>query len=185
MQNIGFFNGEYEYGQDEFSMFFRNICSSGIGKKNAKHNGFRVSISGLIARIDTGYAILDGFYFYNSEMKDIVINKPQNYERIDSIVIRLSRGAANNISIERKIGVESLTPIAPEVIKENDVYELSLAQIRVSKLGEVKLTDERNDEEVCGVLTPQIGKIRNVFVQKSEPSESERVSGSIWIEELQ
>lgn len=21
MQNIGFFNGEYEYGQDEFSMF--------------------------------------------------------------------------------------------------------------------------------------------------------------------
>ena len=182
MQNIGFFNGEYEYGQDEFSTFFKNICSSGISKSNDVYKSFDMTKSDSEVKVDTGYAILDGFYFCNSEIKSIKIDKPKQYARVDRIVIRLSKGISNNISIESKLGKESLTPIPPDISRDKEFYELSLARVNVPIDGKITIVDERGNEDLCGFLIPKKGRVRNVFIQNNKPSESESVSGTIWIQ---
>ena len=206
MEHYGFFNGEQEYGQDEFSRYFNNIFQSGISADDDGILTYRVySDEPNKVKVETGFAIIKGFYLYNDSLKTLNINKDSNYDRIDRIVIRLN---LNNkvVSIERKQGTATSNPVPPDLQRDNLIWELSLAQVKIDKNNNIYIIDERFRQELCGAIRPknftefnamlkefqkqfdlwfnsqQSKGWRNVFIQPDVPEGS--VQGSIWIQTL-
>lgn len=206
MEHYGFFNGEQEYGQDEFSRYFDNIYQSGVSINDDNELTLRVySDEANKIKVTSGFAIIKGFYLYNDSFKILNINKDSNYDRIDRIVTRLNF-ITKTISIERKEGIPSSKPIAPALQRDSLIFELSLAQVRITTANKITITDERFRKELCGTIRPknltefndmikqfqnqfdawfnsqQAKGWRNVFIQPNTPEGS--APGSIWIQTL-
>lgn len=205
MEHSGFFNGDQEYGQEEFNRYFDNIYESGVSVNSDNSMTLGITNEGNIIKIASGFAIVKGFYLYNDSIKSITVTSDSNYDRIDRVVIRLNI-STSKVSIEIKKGVAGSKPQVPELQRDNLVYELSLAQIYVPRSGSITITDERYRKELCGAIRPknltefnsmlkgfteqfdrwfnsqQAKGWRSVFIQAERPEES--VRGSIWIQTL-
>lgn len=205
MEHSGFFNGDQEYGQEEFNRYFDNIYESGVSVNSDNSMTLGITNEGNTIKIASGFAIVKGFYLYNDSIKSITVTSDSNYDRIDRVVIRLNI-STSKVSIEIKKGVAGSKPQVPELQRDNLVYELSLAQIYVPRSGSITITDERYRKELCGAIRPknltefnsmlkgfteqfdrwfnsqQAKGWRSVFIQAERPEES--VRGSIWIQTL-
>lgn len=203
MEHSGFFNGDQEYGQEEFNRYFDNIYESGVSINNDNTMTLAVSKTSTGVSIDKGFSIIKGFYLYNDSLKNINITRDVNYDRIDRVVVRLNL-STSKASLELKQGVASSKIVAPSLQRDNLIYELSLAQVKVPKSGDFTVTDERFRQELCGAIRPknlsefnnmikglqkqfddwfnsqQAKGWRNIFIQSNKPVGS--VSGSIWIQ---
>lgn len=202
MEYYGFFNGDQDYGQDEFNRYFDNIYESGVSVENDNMTlGVTKTANGVT--VDKGFAIIKGFYLYSDTVKTINISRDANYDRIDRVVIRLNL-SDRKVSIELKQGTPGSAPIAPTLQRDNLIYELSLAQIKVPKSGDFAIMDERFREDLCGAIRPknltefntmikglqkqfddwfakQQGQgWRTIYIQSAQPTGSV-VSGSLWI----
>lgn len=202
-EHSGFFNGDQEYGQEEFNRYFDNIYESGVSVNSDNTMTLGVVATTLGVQVSSGFSIVKGFYLYNDNTKVLNITRDANYNRIDRIVVRLNL-STRKVSIELKQGVAGSKPVAPNLQRDNLVYELSLAQVLTPRSGNFIVTDERYRKELCGAIRPknltEFNKMieeftkqfdkwfnsqqakgwRNVFIQKDKPEGS--VSGSIWIE---
>nr|DAM13507.1 MAG TPA: Receptor Binding Protein [Caudoviricetes sp.] len=204
MEYSGFFDGANQYGQDDFNRYYANMFENGVSIENGSMTlGVSAEMDNI--NIAPGFAIVKGFYFYNDSEKAIEVSRDLNYDRIDRIVIRLNL-SDKKVSIEQKLGVAGSNPQVPALQRDNIIYELSLAQIRVPVAGNLIVTDERYKTELCGAIRPknltefndmiagfqeefdrwyenqQALGWRNIFIQEIEPTEA--VTGSIWIQEL-
>lgn len=201
MEHYGFFNGDTEYGQEEFSRYFDNGFESGVSIEN-NNMTLGVSKTSTGVTVDKGYAIIKGFYLYNDSVKTISIIRDSNYERIDRIVIRLNL-STKKVSVELKQGTPGSKPTVPALQRDNLIWELSLAQVKVPKSGEFIVIDERFRKDLCGAIRPknntefndmikglqkqfddwfnsqQTKGWRNIYIQEQQPTEA--VTGSIWI----
>ena len=206
VEHYGFFNGEQQYGQEELARYYENLFESGVSLDDNSNMTLGVESTTGGARVSPGFCIIRGFYLYNDSLKTINITASPNYDRIDRIVVRLNI-SLSKVSIERKEGIASSKPIAPDLQRDNFIYELSLAQVYVSKNGTTRITDERFRKKLCGTIRPkgateyedmiksfteqfdrwfnsqQSKGWRNIFIQPNQPQES--VAGSIWIKTLQ
>ena len=77
-------------------------------------------------------------------------------DRIDRVVLRLDYDL-RTMGVKVLTGVPSATPQPPALTRNNHVYELSLAQVKI-KAGAVSVSpadivDERFDTELCGLVT--------------------------------
>lgn len=124
--------------------------------------------SGMYTRLDEGYANING-YFFKSEAdieggRYYTVPHPLAHPelpRIDRIVLRLDRTIAVRKVIPAVItGSPSLSPTAPQLTRNNNIYELSLAQVRLSAGAEVirpaDITDERLNSDLCGLINSLI-----------------------------
>lgn len=204
-ESYGFFDGDNLYGQDEFNRYFENIYESGVSIDDNGDMTLNCYVSSNNVIVEPGFAIIKGFYLYNDSNKTISIARDSNYSRIDRIVVRLDL-SSKKVSIEYKTGVASSNPVAPNLQRDNLVYELSLCQLNVTTTGNITVVDERFREDVCGTIRPRYNTQykdminqfsqqfdswfdnvqgqgwRNVYIQPNEPQDS--VVGSIWIKEL-
>lgn len=205
MEYSGFFNGDQEYGQDEFNRYFDNIYESGVSVKADNAMTLGVINEGNTIIVESGFAIIKGFYLYNDNNKSLTVTADSNYDRIDRVVVRLNI-STSKVSIEIKKGLAGSKPQPPSLQRDNLIYELSLSQIYIPRSGNVVLIDERYRNELCGAIRPknlsefnsmikgftvqfdkwfdsqQSKGWRNTFIQPERPVES--VSGSIWIQTL-
>lgn len=203
MEHYGFFNGDQEYGQEEFSRYFDNIFESGINFDLEDNLKFKVSNEGNVIKIGDGFAIVKGFYLFNDSIKNIKIVANPNYDRVDRVVIRLNL-STKVVSINLKEGVAGSHPVTPAIQRDNLIYELSLAQVKITNSGIITIIDERFRTELCGGIRPknqteykdmikqfqsqfdswfnqqQALGWRKVYIQPNEPEGS--VPGSIWIQ---
>lgn len=204
MYSSGFFNGDAEYGQEEFNRYFENLFESGVGMHADGSLHLAVtSMEGGIC-LSPGFAIVKGFYFYNDSDLEMSIEPDGNYARIDRLVLRLNV-LTGPVQPAVKTGTAGSSPMVPGLQRDDSVYELSLARIAVQPSGAVTVTDDRFDPELCGVIRPrnlsefkamtaeydrrwsewfvsqQAVGWRNIFLQAEEPAEGEAVEGSLWI----
>lgn len=157
-------DGEDEryYTADEFAEYFRQLITSGIF--NGGEN-LRVTTTGtdMTVQINEGYAWLEGYlYKIDTEPLSLTLDSADPaMNRIDRIVIRLDK------SLEKRYvkafilkGTAAESPIPPPITRDENIYEISLAQIKViagkSFIGEAEITDERFDEKVCGIVNSLI-----------------------------
>lgn len=205
MEHSGFFNGDQEYGQEEFNRYFDNIYESGVSVKEDNTMTLGVTSEASRIRVESGFAIVKGFYIYNDSTKTLSITADSNYDRIDRVVVRLNI-SSSKVSIEVKKGVAGSKPQPPVLQRDNLIYELSLAQVYVPRSGNISISDERFRNDLCGAIRPknlsefnnmiqeftkqfdkwfvsqQAKGWRNVFIQSERPTGS--VNGSIWIQTL-
>lgn len=205
MEHSGFFDGDNLYGQDEFNRYFDNIYESGISINENGNMTLNCYVNNNNIIVESGFAIVKGFYLYNDSNKTIAITRDSSYKRIDRIVLRLNK-STKKVSIELKKGTASSKPASPSLQRDNLVYELSLCQLNVPTSGNITIVDERFRSELCGAIRPkniteykdmiktftsqfdkwfdsqQAKGWRNIFIQSEKPNNS--VVGSIWIQEL-
>lgn len=204
MYSSGFFNGDTEYGQEEFNRYFENLFESGVGTHADGSLHLAVTtIEGGVC-LAPGFAIVKGFYFYNDSGLEIPVTPDENYSRIDRLVLRLNI-LTGPVQPSVKNGTAGSKPSAPDLQRNDNVYELSLAKLTVQPSGVITVTDERFDPSLCGVIRPrnlseyramteeyerrweawfagqQAAGWRNIFLQEEEPADGEAVTGSIWI----
>lgn len=162
IEKYGFFDSllgdEREYAEVDFARFGRVLAIDGV---RGGENALSVSAyaAGIAVEVAQGMAMVQGRYYAleddGSGSKIIGLNAAQNNPRIDRIVLRLTY---SNRTIEVGVlqGTEAAQPVPPQLQRDSDVYMLSLAQVYVgvgvSSLNSGNVTDERSDENVCGIM---------------------------------
>lgn len=156
--SYGFFDGDTEYGQDEFNQYFDAFLRSGVRVEDAGEDGLyqmglKVTTDGKNnLTVGSGMAILQGFWLNNSSPMSLTLNREQgNYARI---VVRLDK-TAGNLSILAKYGAREY----PQLQRDAFVYEISLARATTvtdeTTVGPFQVYDERTDIDLCGSIRPR------------------------------
>lgn len=163
-ESYAFFGGTPEdprqYNQIEFAevleRFFRNGYFPGVGTEVAV---FPTDPARLAVRVGTGQAWINGYWYKNDTWKEIDLAPADDTnDRIDRIVLRLDTVNARNIEAVVKTGTPAANPTAPDLERTEQIYELSLATVRVNSgatsITASNITDTRDDEILCGRAVP-------------------------------
>lgn len=161
-----------KYQASDFANYFSNVLSTGLLHTN-ESPGMQVSVgAGLKTIVSPGKAVMDGYAYENTTPLMLEHNLPESdLDRIDRIVLRLDkRNQSRYIKLFVITGDSSVEPVAPELTRDEFVYELSLAQIRVrantSSLNAADLIDERLNEDLCGLVSSLITVPTSQFLEQ-------------------
>lgn len=158
-------DGEYdrEYQAQDFADYFGTVLTSGFISSDGEMGlSSKVESGTLNTIIAPGKAIIKGHWYENTS--DLTLEHPipeADNDRIDRIVLRLDRrNSERNVKLHVVEGTPSETPQAPEVRRDNYIYELGVARIRVrantSSLEKDDLIDDRLNDDVGGIVNSMI-----------------------------
>ncbi|QRG66928.1 hypothetical protein [Brevibacillus choshinensis] len=185
-EEYSFFNsvdGDREYEADEFAKFFRQFLTSGLFYTNGLP-ALKVShVSGLKTKVEAGSALLEGYQYRNTSDLELThaaadITNP----RIDRVVIRLDRSVASRyVKVFVKKGTPATNPAPPALQRDQIIFEVSLAQVRINAGSAAisTVSDERFDLTVAGVVTAK-NLTSTVYVSDTEPVAPK--AGDIWVD---
>jgi|GEM_PF-1371895 len=122
-----------------------------------------VSCDGLSVDVKPGIAVVQGYLLRidaddDGDRVNVRLPVANPYSpRIDRIVIRLDRRIERReIKIDYKMGVAAASPVPPELERNENVWELSLAKVKIgaNQTGIIAsdITDERFDANLCGLI---------------------------------
>jgi hypothetical protein len=190
-------NGDRRYDMEQFATYFKQFLSNGIYHTN-NVPALRVShVSGMQTKLEPGSAYIEGFMYRNTE--DIIFTHeaadPTN-TRIDRIVLRLDRSLnARYIKAFVKKGTPATNPQPPVLQRDDIVYEISLAQVRIEagKTTISSVTDERLDPNVAGLVSSLITVPTEQFLDEwnawmaemNEKKEDYQVAWESWFNGIQ
>lgn len=153
---------ERVYTADEFAEYFRRVLTDGIfnGGTNLKVEASGTNIQTFI---QPGYAWLQG-YMYKVDTDPLYLTHDlphATYDRIDRVVIRLDKTLENRyVKAFVKKGTAATNPAPPALTRNQNVFEISLAQVRIIKgksyIEGSQVTDERLNTSVCGLVNSLI-----------------------------
>lgn len=153
------------YQASDFAQYFGKVLSTGLLHIN-EVPGLQVKASGSDLRtfVEPGGAIMEGYAYENTDNVYLTHNLPEvSLDRIDRVVLRLDKKNANrHIKIFVREGVPATVPVPPALQRDNLVWELSLAQVRLrantSTISSADVFDERLDRTVAGLVYSLISK---------------------------
>lgn len=148
-------NGDRVYNAYRFAEYFASFIANGVFPNPS--TGFQVmSSEGMRVKISPGKAWINGYFAINDDdiFTDIEVADGVQ-DRIDRVVLRYSL-LSRDIQLSVKKGVPSENPLAPELTRNSEEYELGLATININrgviKIGQADITDTRLDNSVCGIV---------------------------------
>lgn len=163
----GFFNSEitgydaenmpiFDRAEDAsfFAKFFNQFISNGVFP-NPSTNMQVLADTGMQIKVSIGTCFINGYmgWVENAEIKTIEESDIQ--ARIDRVVARLDFDE-RKIDWYIKKGTASGNPVAPELQRDYDIYEIGLADIRVNaniiEIKQENITDLRLNTELCGIV---------------------------------
>ena len=146
-----------EYGAEEAQMWFS-------GRTSGVFAASELAVSageGMIVTLSKGrawmaYAEFAGVAYANTVAKQMAVPTADAYlDRIDRVIIRFDR-TGNDIKAMIVSGNPASNPSAPNIIRNDSTYDLSVAQIRVktgvTEITAADITDERLNADVCGLM---------------------------------
>lgn len=161
--SYGFFDGDAYYGQEEFNRYFNYLYESGVGMNDDGEMTLAVTAGSGAVNVAAGFALIRGFYLYNSESLSLEVSTPTTYSRMDRVVVRGSL-VSGPLEIVLKAGEPASVPLAPTLTRNSSVWEISLAKVLITTAGAITVTDERSRSAVCGAIRPRnIPEIANMI----------------------
>ena len=171
MERCGFFDAnlvgdEYDrvYLAEQFAAYFASFIGNGVfaGKSN-KLQVLSMEAPAMQVRIQEGQGWINGYWYENMSELYVPIEVADGIlSRVDSIVLRLGM-TERNMWIAVKKGTPSYNPVAPEVTRNNDYFELQLATVWVgagyTNIKQSDITDTRLDSDVCGFVASLIEQL--------------------------
>lgn len=167
--NSYFFNavesgGVYDrvYNAEDFASYLDLLVGDGVFPNPS--TGLQVSASsGMNVVVGAGSGWINGHKMINTTAlvlsvaaADVLMN------RIDSVVFYVDY-TDREMGIEIKTGTLASNPIAPEVVRTDDRYEMQLATIQVNKqtnaIKASMITDTRMNSAVCGYVQGLVQQI--------------------------
>lgn len=154
----GFFNsvnGDRKYDAKRFAEYFAAFIGNGVFP-NPSTNLQAMTNDDMTITIKPGKAWINGYILINDD--DYIIG----IEPADGVLNRIDRVVARYDVVDReiRIGVKKGTfasdPIAQELQRDADAYELCIADVKVSagaiKVTQADVTDLRLNKELCGIV---------------------------------
>ena len=176
-QRSGFFNAlkqgaiwDRQYNADDYSTQMEALVGSGV--RRSGENDLRVNAAGgMNLSINVGFAFVRGRWFYNdSTFTEFSIPTAPvgSRSRIDRVVIRLDRNTqTRSVQFRYLQGVDAESPVAPALTRDDMIYEIALAEIRVrssvTSITQDDITDLRANDDLCGWLTIPLGDNQEWF----------------------
>lgn len=148
----------YDRAVDEeyFAKYHSEFLSNGVYANPS--NNFQVMVNDLMKlKVKAGSCFINGYYAYDNFDGEIIIEPASSdLNRIDRIVTRLDR-INRKISIEVKKGAYGTASYsAPSLQRDDDIWELGLADVLVKKgttqIVQANITDLRPIQEYCGYV---------------------------------
>ncbi|HDI3121690.1 hypothetical protein FDA77_00835 [Clostridium botulinum] len=176
MENYKFFNDTEddirEYNANDFAEYFMQNQTNGVYRGGLKP--FVVGTD-MNVNIKKGNALINGRLYTLTDILTLTLDSAHAIlDRIDRIAVRLDL-EKGFIKCFVKKGVETENPVAPELTRNEKIYELSLCQVLV-KAGKTfisidNLKDERMKADVCGIVSTNLNAYRetnkfNMFITK-------------------
>ena len=164
-ERYGFFNStggdERSYDSADMAAAFRTLAIGGVA---ALGTCLKVTAEGSTMRTLAGYgsAMAQGYFYQlvddGGGAQAFAHATEASLNRVDRIVLRLDL-TARTVKLLKLIGTAASTPAAPALTRSAETYELSLAKVLIRAGAEEILagdvTDEREDEAVCGLIAPE------------------------------
>ena len=168
----GFFNanvdqqGNYDRAgtAEQFAKYFSQLVSNGVFA-NPSTNFQVLANNGMTVTVKSGYAWINGYWAWQDVDDNITIDSSSmSLPRIDRVVLRLDLTQSGRVvSLSVKNGVEASSPVAPALTRNNEIYEIALADIAVavnaSSITQSNITDQRLNASLCGIVTGLIDQI--------------------------
>lgn len=169
-ERSGFFNAtnadnpDRVYKAEDFADYFASFIGNGVFAKHS--NQLRVSQQdspNMSVKVLSGQAWINGWWYENTSEKTLMIDPADGtLDRIDIVVVQLNL-ANREISVLLQKGTPSASASAPILNRDEDLYELKLAEIDVShgtiNIDDGKITDTRSNTEVCGWVSGLIDQM--------------------------
>ena len=113
----------------------------------------------MSVQVGTGTAMVQGRFCENDAVLTLSVPAADTtYARIDRVVVRLNASPGRAIDILVKKGTPAPSPVPPGLTRTAEIWELSLAQVRVeagaTMVQAANITDERGNASLCGVACP-------------------------------
>lgn len=157
-ERSGFFNaintdGVYDrkYNANDYSENLAVVISNGVLRSTGED--LKVTANGLNLSVATGRGWINGHWYHNNaSMALSAVTPPTGGSRIDRVILRLDKSLnERTVHIVYLQGTVSNTPVAPEITRNDTIYDLVLADIRVeANATTVTVTDQRSNSELCG-----------------------------------
>lgn len=165
-------NGDRQYDMEQFATYFKQFLSNGLYHTNNVPALLVSKGTGLQTTLGTGSAYIEGFMYRNTETITFSHDTADaTNPRIDRIILRLDRNVnVRAISAMIKKGTPATNPQPPVLQRDDLVYEVSLAQVRINAgagattIASIK--DERLDSSVCGLVSSLITVPTDGFIQE-------------------
>lgn len=165
MERCGFFdaylNGEeYDrvYLAQHFASYFASFIANGVFAEHSNQlQVMEMPTPQMQIGIERGQGWINGYWYENTDTLYMPVDVADGVlNRIDSVVLRLGF-SERNMWLAVKKGTPAVNPIAPEVTRTADYYELQLATISIPassiKITQAQITDTRMNQDVCGWVT--------------------------------
>ena len=122
---------------------------------------------GMTVNVKPGGASIEGAVFKENNNIQITLSPASSLPRIDRIVLRFDTAEdRRDIDIYLKEGVAATNPVAQDLIRESNYYELAIADVyipaRATSIEAVNISDTRMDSNLCGWVVPAV-EYRGLF----------------------
>ena len=151
-------NGEYDrvYLSEDYARYFSSFIGNGVFPNPSDNLKVIANGDTMKVIVKAGKAWINGYYYENDS--DLILNiEPADgvLHRIDRVVLRLDL-VEREITVKIKQGGFSSNPVAQNIERNVDVYELALADIRIQNgvisIVNSDINDLRLDTDLCGIV---------------------------------
>lgn len=161
-------DGDREVTAADFAKYYTEILTNGVFHRNGLPSLRVTKGVGLNTSVEIGAAFVEGYMYRNTAPIGLLhaAGNP-SYPRIDRVVVRLDRTISKRyVRVFIKEGTPATVPQPPVLQRDDFVYELSLAQVRVNSGASVinSVTDERMNQDLCGVVSSIIQVPTSAFL---------------------
>lgn len=141
-----------------FAKYFSEFISNGVFP-NPSTNMQVLETEGMNVKVEIGVCYINGYMGWVEPAEILEIEESDVQSRIDRIVARLDF-TDRSIKLYVKKGTPLGNPVAPELQRDYDIYEIGLADIRINanviEITQENITDLRLNTEICGVVANQL-----------------------------
>jgi C1q domain len=151
-----------QYDQTDYAEVYKRFLKTGVFPSVENELAVAQTVpSRLAIQVNTGQAYIEGYWYGNSAINEIDLPAADAVNpRIDRIVLRLDVVNERKITAEYLQGTAAVAPVAPELTRTDQIYEISLAQVRVNagatSILNANITDERSNVSLCGWAIPHV-----------------------------
>lgn len=170
-QSSGFFNallsdGQYDrkYNADDYSDNLAAIIGTGVRRSN-DNDLYVQAAGGMSLNINVGRAWIAGKWYKNDTVFTgftIPTAPTGDRGRVDRIILRCNKNIESRmIELVYLTGEASQIPVAPELTRNEMIYDIAIADIKVNPnattITQSDIIDRRSDKTVCGWITSPVG----------------------------
>lgn len=146
------------YQAADFARFHNQIIGNGVSNTNDLPDLDVTAKTNMDVALGAGYMFANGYMYELTETMNLKhdVADPDN-DRVDRVVIRFDNNPEKRtIKAIIKKGTPARQPTPPSLTRDNYIYEMSVAQVKIiagkSFIEQYQISDERANDEVCGYI---------------------------------